>query len=107
MAAVLAMGSDGENSSPVERGSWILRKLLDDPPPPAPPNVPQLGEVGKDMTKREMLSIHTEEPQCAQCHRKIDPLGFGLENFNAAGKWMEQEVVRKTTKSANTRKKRK
>lgn len=93
-AAVLAMGSDGENSSPVERGAWILRKLLNDPPPPAPPNVPQLGEVGEGMSKREMLSAHTKEPQCAQCHRKIDPLGFGLENFNAAGKWVEHELVR-------------
>jgi hypothetical protein len=94
MAATLAMGSDGENSSPVERGAWILRKLLNDPPPPAPPNVPQLGEVGAGMTKREMLSVHTKEPQCAQCHRKIDPLGFGLENFNAAGKWIEHEYVK-------------
>ncbi len=90
MAAVLAMGSNGERTSPVERGAWVLRKLLNNPPPPAPPNVPQLDRlVGKPMSPRERLQAHQEEPQCLQCHRKIDPIGFGLENFNAAGKWRD------------------
>jgi hypothetical protein len=90
MAAILAMGSNGERTSPVERGAWILRKLLHDPPPPAPPNVPQLDRLAaKPLSARERLLAHQEEPQCAQCHRKIDPIGFGLENFNAAGKWRE------------------
>jgi hypothetical protein len=88
MAAILAMGSNGETTSPVERGAWVLRKLLHDPPPPAPPNVPQLSRLeGKLLTTRERLAAHMEEPQCASCHRKIDPIGFGLEHFNAAGKW--------------------
>jgi hypothetical protein len=88
MAAILAMGSNGETTNPVERGAWVLRKLLHDPPPPAPPNVPQLSRLeGKLLTTRERLTAHREEPQCASCHRKIDPIGFGLENFNAAGKW--------------------
>ncbi len=107
MAAILAMGSDGENSSPVERGAWMLRHVLNDPPPPAPPNVPQLGEIGEGSTKREMLASHTKEPQCAQCHRKIDPIGFGLENFNAAGKWIETEIVRTKVIEENKKKKRK
>ena len=88
MAAIHAMGSDGVESSPVERGAWVLRHLLNDPPPPAPANVPQLSRLAeKPLTTREKLSAHMEEAQCASCHRKIDPIGFGLENFDAAGKW--------------------
>lgn len=94
MAAVLAMGSDGERSSPVERGVWVLKKLLHDPPPPAPPNVPQLSRhAGKLLPARELLEAHMEEAQCAQCHRKIDPIGYGLEHFNAVGLWREREYV--------------
>lgn len=92
MAAILAMGSNGRESSPVERGAWVLRKLLHDPPPPAPANVPQIARLeGKLLTTRERLAAHQEEPQCAQCHRKIDPIGFGLENFDASGKWRTQD----------------
>ncbi|MDZ4289969.1 MAG: DUF1588 domain-containing protein, partial [Prosthecobacter sp.] len=93
MAAVLAMGGNGEHTSPVERGAWVLRKLLHDPPPPAPPNVPQLARLdGKLLTTRERMLAHQEEPQCANCHRKIDPIGFGLENFDAAGKWRTEDT---------------
>jgi hypothetical protein len=93
-AAVLAMGSDGERSSPVERGAWVMRKLLNDPPPPAPANVPQLSRLsGKLLSARKLQTAHMEEPQCAQCHRKIDPIGFGLQNFDAAGQWREQELT--------------
>ena len=92
MAAVLGMGSNGERTSPVERGAWVLRKLLNEPPPPAPPNIPQLSRLdGKKISSRERLRMHQEEPQCAQCHRVIDPIGFGLENFDAAGKWRNEE----------------
>ena len=91
-AAVLAMGSDGIESSPVERGSWVLRYLLNDPPPPAPANVPQLSRLDdKSLTTRDRLRLHQEEAQCASCHRKIDPIGFCLENFTAAGKWRTQD----------------
>jgi len=97
MAAVLAMGSNGEHTSPVERGAWVLRKLLHDPPPPAPPNVPQLTRLeGKLLTTHERLQAHQEEPQCASCHRKIDPIGFGLENFNTVGKWRTEDSYEKT-----------
>ncbi len=92
MAAIHAMGSDGIRSSPVERGAWVLRHLLHDPPPPAPPNVPQLSRfAGKPLSTREQLAAHQEEAQCASCHRKIDPVGLGLENFTAAGKWRNEE----------------
>ena len=94
MAAIHAMGSDGAESSPVERGAWVLRHLLNDPPPPAPANVPQLSAVeGKNLTTRQKLEAHTKEPQCASCHRKIDSIGFGLENFDPIGKWREMEFA--------------
>jgi mono/diheme cytochrome c family protein len=92
MAAINAMGSNGEQTSPVERGAWVLRKLLDDSPPPAPPNVPQLTRLeGQLLTTRERVRAHQEEPQCASCHRKIDPIGFGLENFDAVGQWRTRD----------------
>lgn len=92
MAAIHAMGSDGIESSPVERGAWVLRHILNDPPPPAPPNVPQLSRLADEpLTTRQKLAAHMEEAQCASCHRKIDPIGFGLENFDAAGKWRTEE----------------
>ncbi|WP_240914756.1 DUF1592 domain-containing protein [Roseimicrobium sp. ORNL1] len=88
MAAIHFMGSNGENTSPVERGAWVLRKLLDDPPPPAPPNIPALTRLaGKALTTPDRLRMHQEDPQCASCHRKIDPVGMGLENFDPAGQW--------------------
>lgn len=94
MAAILAMGSDGERSSPIERGAWVLRKLLNDPPPPAPANVPQLSRFGsKLLSARELLTAHQEQPQCAQCHRRIDPLGHALQNFDAGGLWREVEYT--------------
>lgn len=94
MAAAHVMGSDGVRSSPVERGTWVLRYLLNDPPPPAPPNVPMLARFDDQLlSARELVEVHMEEPQCAQCHRKIDPIGFGMENFDAAGIWREELVV--------------
>lgn len=99
MAAVHAMGSDGVVSSPVERGAWVLRHLLNDPPPPAPPNVPQISRLeGQILTTRERLLAHQEEAQCASCHRKIDPIGFGLENWGAAGKWRTTDSYRLANK---------
>ncbi len=94
-AAVAAMGSDGQRSSPVERGAWVLRKLLNNPPPPAPPNVPQLSRFdGQVLSKRALEHAHQEDSQCAQCHKKIDPIGFGMENLDAAGMWRDTEVIR-------------
>ena len=76
-----------------------MRYLLNDPPPPAPPNVPQLSRLAdKPITTRERLRAHQEEAQCASCHRKIDPIGFGLENFDAAGKWRTTEAHRIKTR---------
>jgi len=98
MAAIHAMGSDGMESSPVERGAWVLRHLVHNPPPPAPANVPQISRLdGKPLTKRQKLAAHMEEAQCASCHRKMDPIGFGMENFTASGKWREKEGSGKRT----------
>ena len=94
MAAVLAMGSDGERTSPVERGAWVMRTLIHSPPPPAPPNVPQLSRnAGIPISARQLLKLHNAEAQCAQCHQRIDPIGFGLENFDAAVLWRDKELV--------------
>lgn len=88
MAAIHLMGGNGDESSPVERGAWVLRKLLHQPPPPAPANVPNLARLSdKVLTTRDRVRAHQELPQCASCHRKIDPIGFGLENFDAVGLW--------------------
>ena len=92
MAAIHAMGSNGEHTSPVERGAWVLRKILNDPPPPAPANVPAITRLSdKVLTTRERLALHQEAPQCASCHRKIDPLGFSMENFDAVGLWRTED----------------
>lgn len=92
MAAINFMGSNGDHTSPVERGAWVLRKLLDDPPPPAPANVPALTRLaGKVLTTHDRLRLHQEDPQCASCHRKIDPIGYGLENFDVAGQWRTED----------------
>lgn len=92
MAAVHFMGSNGDHTSPVERGAWVLRKLLHDPPPPAPANVPAITRLaGKVVTTQDRLRLHQEDPQCASCHRKIDPIGYGLENFDAAGLWRVED----------------
>ncbi|MDF1811888.1 MAG: DUF1592 domain-containing protein [Verrucomicrobiales bacterium] len=107
MAAIHAMGSDGNHTSVVERGAWVMRKLLHDPPPPAPANVPQLSRVqGKLLTPRMQLDAHMEEAQCAQCHRKIDPIGHGLENFDAAGKWRDELLLTKVVRKKVRQKKK-
>jgi mono/diheme cytochrome c family protein len=93
MAAVMAMGGNGSSTSPVERGAWVLRKLLNDPPPPAPADIPQITRLaGQMLTTRERLTAHQQDAQCASCHRKIDPVGFGLENFDAVGQWRTEDT---------------
>lgn len=97
MAGPLAVGSFPNRTSPVLRGKWVLETLLGTPPPPPPPNVPELpenreGEPPK--TLRERLMTHRENPVCASCHDRIDPIGFGLENFDAIGRWRDEDAGR-------------
>jgi hypothetical protein len=77
----------------VLRGKWILENLLNAPPPPPPPNVPDLDQakVGEDATLRQRMEVHRANAVCASCHSKMDPLGFGLENFDAIGNWRDKD----------------
>ena len=94
MAAVLVVSSHPYRTSPVLRGAWILDSLLGTPPPPPPPNVPPLPdqkEGAAPASVRERLTQHRENPVCASCHARIDPLGFALENFDAIGRWRTED----------------
>jgi hypothetical protein len=93
MAAVLAVSSYPNRTSPVLRGKWILEALLGMPPPPPPPNVPPLKEHegAAPATLRERLTLHRANAVCASCHDRIDPLGFGLENFDVLGQWRVED----------------
>jgi hypothetical protein len=88
-AGILTVSSYATRTSPVLRGKWILENILNAPPPPPPANVPSLdaSAVGTTATLREQMEMHRANPLCASCHAKMDPLGFGLENFNAIGSW--------------------
>lgn len=93
--AFLAMGSVGHRSSPTIRGSIVRSKFLNNPPPPPPPNVPQI-DTQDDGTKtvRQLVDLHKEVPQCASCHEKIDPIGYGLESFDKMGHFRESIRVK-------------
>jgi hypothetical protein len=88
-AAVLTVSSYANRTSPVLRGKWILGELLNAAPPPPPPDVPNLDEaaIGASMSLRRQMEQHRANPVCAACHSMMDPLGFGLENYNAIGRW--------------------
>jgi hypothetical protein len=88
-ASVLTVSSYPTRTSPVVRGKWILENLLNTPPPPPPPDVPAFDQkgVGETASVRQRLESHRTNPACAACHSRIDPLGFGLENYDAIGRW--------------------
>ncbi|MFN7926338.1 MAG: DUF1588 domain-containing protein [Blastocatellia bacterium] len=92
-ASVLTVSSYTTRTSPVLRGKWILENLLNTPPPTPPPDVPALDEskIGSSLTVRQQLEEHRKNPICAACHTKLDPLGFGLEKYNAIGVWREKD----------------
>ncbi len=95
MAAMLTVTSHTNRTSPTLRGKYVLDVLLGTPPPPPPPNVSQIDESkkGKEANNfRELLSQHATQPACAGCHAKIDPLGFGLENFDAVGRFRKSSA---------------
>jgi hypothetical protein len=87
------MTSHYEQTSPVLRGAWALETLLGTPVPPPPPNVPPLGpdKKLKQLSVRQKLEQHRANPQCAACHKLMDPIGFALENFDWMGRWREKE----------------
>lgn len=89
-SAFLLSNSNGESSHPIKRAVWILDRLLDSPPAPPPPDVPELDAESPDLaglTLKEQLALHRQKESCANCHRGIDPWGVPLENFDAIGRW--------------------
>jgi mono/diheme cytochrome c family protein len=94
MGAVLALTSHTSRTSPTLRGKWILESIYGTPPPPPPPDAGTLKErkKGEDpKTFRELMAQHAVQPACASCHRRIDPLGFALENYDAVGAWRDTQ----------------
>ena len=90
MGAVLASNSHTNRTSPTQRGKWVLDVIFGTPPDPPPPDAGQFKDVkGRKEPKdfREKLAQHATDATCAGCHRKMDPLGFGLDNFDAVGAW--------------------
>jgi hypothetical protein len=88
MAAVLTVSANGVETSPVTRGAWVSENILGIKPPPPPDVVPAIEpDVSGTTTIRERLAKHSTDRACAECHRKIDPLGFSLESFDAVGRW--------------------
>ena len=77
------------------RGKWVLENLLNAAPPPPPPNIPALKTEGKQagetLSMREAMTQHRANPSCASCHARMDPIGFAMENFDAVGRWRDND----------------
>ncbi len=91
--AILTVSSYPTRTSPPVRGKWVLENLLGAAPPPPPPNVPVLNEanLGKSVSLRERMEQHRKDPACSVCHNQMDPIGFGLENYDAVGAWRDKD----------------
>ena len=90
-ASILTATSNGVESSPVTRGIWVLENILGTPPPPPPPDVEPLEpDIRGATTIRQQLAKHRNVATCAECHRKIDPIGFALESFDPIGSFRRQ-----------------
>lgn len=104
-ASILNITSNGTTTSPVVRGTWILDRLLGNPAPPPPPDVPAIEpDIRGASTIKEQLSKHREIEQCANCHKKIDPYGMALENFDVIGGWREKYRALEPTANPNRKK---
>ncbi len=102
-AAVLMASSHPTRTSLVKRGKWVLDNLLGTPPPPPSPNVPALpdrAESGEKLTLRQQVEQHRADAACAACHKRMDPIGFALENFDAVGRWRDKDESKKTIDAA-------
>ena len=93
-ASVLLVTSNPTRTSPTKRGKWVLEQILGTPPPPPPPGVGVINDEQHRIdakTLRQLMEEHRKNPMCAACHAKMDPIGFGLENFDAVGKWRDKD----------------
>jgi hypothetical protein len=92
-AGVLTVSSYATRTSVVLRGKWVLETLLNSPVPPPPPDVPAIDEaaVGSSASLRQQMEKHRTNAICASCHARMDPIGFGLENFDAIGRWRTRD----------------
>lgn len=89
-ASVLTLTSNPTRTSPVKRGKYVLENLLGAAPPPPPPDVPALREsteAAASGSLRQRMEQHRNDPNCVSCHAVMDPIGFGLENFDGIGAW--------------------
>ena len=95
MPGVLATTSFPNRTSPVKRGVWVLEQVLGEKVPPPPPNVPALEKQDQktvaQLTLRQRTELHRTDAVCANCHKILDPIGFGLENFDAIGRWRDRD----------------
>ena len=95
MPAILATTSFPNRTSPVKRGVWVLEQVIGEQVPPAPPNVPALEKQDQakvaNLSLRQRTELHRTDAACASCHKVLDPIGFGLENFDAIGRWRETD----------------
>ena len=91
-AAMMSMTSGPKRTHPIARGAWVIEVIFNDPPAPPPNDVPPLNEEQTDnsLTIREKFAVHRENPACASCHARLDPLGFALENFDITGRWRDK-----------------
>jgi hypothetical protein len=93
--SILTLTSYSTRTSPVVRGKWVLENLLNAAPPPPPPNIPALKTEGKQagetLSMREAMTQHRANPSCATCHARMDPIGFAMENFDAVGRWRDND----------------
>jgi hypothetical protein len=99
--AFLLSNSDGEQAHPIKRAVWILDRLLDSPPAPPPPDVPDLDSESPNLaglSLKDQLAAHRDKESCGNCHRGIDPWGIPLENFNAIGLWQTESTIRRAVK---------
>jgi hypothetical protein len=93
-AGILLLTSNPTRTSPVKRGKYVLENILGAPPPPPPPDVPELKEGKQEALKgtlRQRMEQHRSKPMCASCHARMDPIGFGFENFDGVGAWRDKD----------------
>jgi hypothetical protein len=88
--AILAVNSEASRTSPVQRGKWILEEILGFAPPPPPPGIPSLEKhESEKLTIAQQMAKHREDPDCAVCHLRMDPLGLSMEHYDAVGRWRD------------------